>query len=159
MYYRYGQHARSTRPKNRFTVLWLAAVILAIACAWLAVSGSNASKEVGKVRGKLLEQIRKEAGDARTSSRELLPTSGSRLAAAVATVRQHVYAVLVVNRMSADLYGVQNTFIENELMITNCIMLINECDRKIQAGDVVADSFNELSRTIDVLYDYVINLR
>ena len=152
--YRYGQPSRPSRSKYQQTFLLLLILGLTIACIYLAVSSSGATRANANTHKALVSQIQTEVSQAKTRAGQLLPTGGSKTESMVAAVRQHIWTARIINKMAIDIYGAGNELV-NELLITNCVGYLNECDRKIQTGQVVTDTYNQLSDAIDILYEQV----
>jgi len=153
--YRYGQPSRSSSAsKTQQTILLLLLLALTIVCIGLAIVYSSASRANANTHRVLISQIQIEVSSARTRAAQLLPTGGSRTEAMVATVRQHVYAARTINEMAARIYGAGNVLV-HEMYINNCVELLDECDRRMQTGRVVTDTFDELSSAIELLYEQV----
>ncbi len=149
--YRYTQPSRSKNRSNiQGTLLSLLVLVLAIASISLFFAYSSASRTSANTRHALVSQIKTEVSQAKTRVTQLLPTGGSKTEAMVATVRQHVYAARTVNVMAAGIYGAGNVLV-SEATINRCIELLDRCDQKIQTGQVVTDTYNELSIAIDEL--------
>jgi len=156
--YPYGQSSRSSNAsKTQQTILLLLLLALTIVCIGLAIVYSSASRVNDATHRVLVSRIQIEVSNARTRAAQLLPTGGSRTEAMVATVRQHVYAVRTINEMAVGIYGVGNALV-NETLINNCIELLDQCDQKIQKGEVVTGTFDDLSSAIDILYEQISRL-
>lgn len=148
--YRYGQPPRSSRSKYQQTVLLLLLLVLIVTSVSLAIAYADASRANDTTRNALLLRLKNEISWARTRASQLLPTGGSKTESAVATVRQHVYAVRTVNELTASIYGAGKVLI-NEASINVCVGLLDECDVKIQSGAVVTDTYNSLVNAIEDL--------
>ena len=156
--YRYGQPSRSSNAsKTQQTILLLLLLAVTIVCIGLAFAYSSASRVNDNTHRVLVQRMQIEVSNARTRAAQLLPTGGSRTESMVATVRQHVYAVRTINEMTALIYGPGNVLV-NEMLINKCIELLDQCDQKMQRGEVVTGTFDELNSAIEVLYEQVSRL-
>ena len=150
--YRYSQSSRPHRSGYHQTAIVLGILALVVTCVYLSISYARASHNESSMRKTLIQRMQSEYSQAQKSARLLNPTMGSQITSMVATVRQHVYAMRTLNEIIASIYG--NTKV-NELLINNCIDLLEQCDRKIQRGEVVTDTYRQLGDAIEMLYEQI----
>jgi len=153
----YAKPSRSSRSKNLQTLLLLFLLVLVIVSVALAISYSGAMRANANTRRVLVMRMQTEVSNARTRATQLLPTGGSKTESMVALVRQHVYAARAVNEMTSGIYGAGSVLV-NEALINHCVEYLDDCDKKIQTGAVVTETYNQLSIAIDSLYEQVSNL-
>ena len=153
--YRYGQPSRSaSATKTQQTILLLILLALVIVCVGLAIVYSSASRANNSTQRVLVSQMQIEVSAARTRAGQLLPPGGSSLVSVMATVRQHIHSARTVNEMAGKIYGLGNELV-NATLITNCIELLDQCEREMQTGAVVTGTFSQLSEAIDLLFSQV----
>ena len=150
MYHRYEKSSGRPNRSNRHstTLYQLAIFILVIACISLFIAYRNASNTSANTRAMLVSRMQKEATDAKARAYELTQSGGSKLDALVAVVRQHVYAMKTINDITAGIYGPGNVLV-NETSINNCIVYLDESDKKNQTGAVRTGTFTSLREAID----------
>lgn len=152
--YRYPTSTSSLKMRRRMSILLVLTLVLAIACISLGIAygrAANANVNTSKI---LVAKAQNEVSNAKTRAYQLTQASSSSVAAMVAQVRQHVYALHQINELTTGIYGGRQVFID-ETLLTTCDEFLNECDAKIQGGSSLSVTFVNLRDAIDALYESI----
>ncbi|MDR3050223.1 MAG: hypothetical protein LBU67_00695 [Oscillospiraceae bacterium] len=149
--YRYAA-PRSARSRNQQTLLFLLTLALAITCISLLFAYLRASSINVNTHSVLISRMQSEVSQAKTRAYQLTQTGGSKIESMIAMVRQHVYAMRVINEMSSGVYGAGTVLVQDAL-INDCITFLDQCDAKLQTGSVLMETYALLRVAIDKLYE------
>ena len=152
--YRYAQSPRSARFRRKQTLLALSVLLLFLLCLSLVYVYVQSVRVNNNTHEVLFGRIQTETSNAKTRAYQLSQTGGSRIEALIASVRQHVYAVRVLNEMSSGIWGA-GTQLVDETLINACVSQLDQCDLLLQTGGTLTATFVNLRTAIDVLFDAV----
>lgn len=152
--YRYPVSSSSLKLRKRLSILLVLALVLAIACAGLGIAYGRAAKANANTSSILLAKAQNEVSNAKTRAYQLTQASSSTVAATVALVRQHIYALRQLNDLMTGIYGGGASFIDMSLL-ESCETLLNDCDLKLQSGASLSVTFVELRDAVDSLYNSI----
>ncbi len=146
--YRYGASTRSSNSRLPQTFLLLLVLALIIVSVGLGIAYTRATKSGGNTRATLLNRIQSEVHAAQSGAYALTQTSGSRAPAQLAAVRQHIYAIRTVNDLCNALLG---SPMVNEATISACIAYLDEGNTRMEKGQVLASTYQDLRNAIELL--------
>lgn len=149
--YHYVNPGNNRRRRRQMQLLVAVCIILAIACVSLAIAyrrTASASRHTGEM---LVAKMQTEASNAYNRALSLSNTTGSSSTAIVAATRQHVYAMQVLNSLASGIYGAGTILVDSSLL-DDCIKLLDECDAKQAAGNVLTTTYTNLQSAIALVY-------
>lgn len=150
--YHYVNPGNSRRRRRQMQALTALCLILLIACVSLGIAyrrTASASRNTGEL---LVARMQTEASGAYSRALSLSNTTGSNAPAIVAATRQHVYAMQVLNALTSGIYGAGTVLIAPELLDA-CVDLLDECDAKQAAGNVLTTTYANLQSAVKSVYD------
>lgn len=149
--YHYVSPAKTRRRRRQLQIITALCIILAIACVSLLIAYSRTSKQSNNTHDMLVAKIQLETSNARSRADKLSQTSGSNTAASISLTRQHVYAVKMLNELTAGIYGA-GTYLVDSTKIEDCLRLLDDCDTKHAAGLVLTTTYTSLRNAVEILY-------
>ena len=155
--YHYVNPINTKKRRRQMQILMALCLVLLIACVSLFIAYQRASQESRAAGEMLVAKMQTEASNARSRAYSLSQTSGSSATALIAATRQHIYAMRVINELTAGIYGAGRYLIDPD-QITACITLLDECDTKQAAGLVLTTTYTNLRSAVEVLYESAENL-
>lgn len=115
------------------SILLVLTLVLAIACISLGIAYSRGGKRKHEYVQDSVAKAAKRGLQRKDACLPAYAASSSSVAAMVAQVRQHVYALHQINELTTGIYGRRQVFID-EALLSACDEFLNECDARIQGG-------------------------
>ncbi len=150
--YRYSQQMRggigATKLRQKLTQAAL--VILVIAVVVLGIVAQNALGFVGREQTQYSERMRSEVAQAITQVNSLSRTGGSTTTNMLGKIRQHVYAMEVIQNIHVALRGTSARLVE-ESAFKEIYTVIDVFDDKLQTGQQTKEPQSQLSTLLNNL--------
>lgn len=150
--YHYVNPGNNRRRRRQLQALLAVCIILVIACISLVIAYQRTASASNLTGEMLVAKMQTEASNARTSVSMLSETLGSNVSARIAATRQHFYAMEVLNELTSGIYGAGHVLIDPKL-IDACMDLLDECDKKQAAGNVLTTTYTNLRSAVELVYE------
>lgn len=150
--YHYVNPGNNRRRRRQLQALCAVCILLVIACISLLIAYHRTASSSNLTGEMLVAKMQTEASNARTCAYSLSQTSGSNSSALIAATRQHVYAMEVLNELTSGIYGAGHVLIDPKL-IDSCLTLLDECDKKQAAGNVLTTTYTNLRTAVELVYE------
>ena len=149
--YHYVNPSNTRRHRRQVQALSAVCILLVIACVSLVIAFSRTSSSSNLTGEMLVAKMQTEASNALNCANSLSMTNGSTSSALIAATRQHVYAMEVLNELTSGIYGAGHVLIDPKLL-DSCIALLDECDKKQAAGNVLTATYTNLRSAVELVY-------
>lgn len=136
--------------RKTFQYVLLAASILAIICIYLGARLWFGSTSDTHLQDVFIEQVREQDASARQAAGQLSRMGGSNTQHMLAQTRQHLYAISVLNGLSAQLVTGGGDLVP-QAYIDLAMQAIDACETKILASGTIEMELNALWEQLNAI--------
>ncbi|MDR0898056.1 MAG: hypothetical protein LBN04_09390 [Oscillospiraceae bacterium] len=136
-------------PKARKILIGIIVVLVLIVIAQFAINRLSATSDTS-IRYALNARLRQEINSAQRLSTQISLLGTSSTQRTVSETRQHLYAVQLLNELTASLMGAGNSLVPPD-QVQAALTAITACEAQMQSGYGMEAPLDDLARAIDAL--------